>query len=126
MLRLHVPETSAHVSTRVTRRVPCYKEAVVRLASILVTAFLALSASGVGDLVFPELCPPGESSTTEDPGGCPATCVRCNCCAQPTDLFAAAPAAYRVVRVDYAPIAAPNLLLPESREILHVPKAFQG
>ena len=98
-----------------------YKLTVVRFATILVTVVLAFSASGVADLVLPEPCPPGESST-EDPGGCPATCVRCNCCAQPTDLFAASPAPYRVVRLDYAPVAASDVRVPESREILHVPK----
>jgi hypothetical protein len=94
---------------------------VLRSASRFLVLLLALGASGVPDLFIPEPCQIGESSTADD-GNCAATCVRCGCCAQPTDLFHARPTFFTLLRTDYAPVTVPDLLLPDAREILHVPK----
>lgn len=93
-----------------------------RLASLLLVALLAVSASGLPDLISLEPCAPGVESEL-DAGGCAATCVRCSCCAQPTDLFVAIPRLAGAATVSYPQASLPVLPLSESREILHVPKS---
>lgn len=94
---------------------------MLRLASRLLLVLIALSASGVPALIIPEPCEVGQASAADD-GNCAATCVRCGCCAHPTDLFDARPAFITLLRTDYAPVTSPALPLSDSREILHVPK----
>jgi len=98
-----------------------YKEAVLRLAFILAIGVLAVSTSGVLDLVVPERCAITESSTGDD-GACATTCVRCHCCAQSIEILATKLTAVRL-RMVTTPVSPINLILAGApAEILHVPK----
>jgi hypothetical protein len=94
---------------------------VSRLASLFLVGLLTVSASGLPELISLEPCVPGVAAAGDD-GGCTATCVRCSCCAHPTDLFVAIPSLSGAVIGIYP--QTPSLLvpLPESREIFHIPK----
>jgi hypothetical protein len=94
---------------------------VGRLASLFLVAILTLGASGVPELISLEPCAPGEVPTTED-GGCGALCVKCTCCAQPTDLFVAIANVISAPAPDYRQQPASIVPTPQSREILHIPK----
>ena len=55
-------------------------------AQFAFVALMAFSASGLADLAVPEPCQLVESTTQED-SECPATCVRCTCCAQSIEIL---------------------------------------
>lgn len=94
---------------------------MVRLAVIAVIGVLTLSTSGVLDLVVPEPCAITESADSDD-GACATTCVRCHCCAQSIEVFAAKLASVRLPLVTRS-VSASNLILAGApSEILHVPK----
>jgi hypothetical protein len=92
------------------------------LALIAVIGVLALSTSGVLDLVVAEPCAITESSASDD-GACATTCVRCHCCAQSIEVFAAKLLSVRLPLVTRS-VSPVNLVLAGApSEILHVPKA---
>lgn len=84
-------------------------------------AVLTLEASGVAQFLVPEPCTPLES--TREDQNCPATCVRCGCCAQPL-LPVNVPADTAVPRVlsERVFIAPAVIDDPAARDIAHVPK----
>lgn len=83
-------------------------------------AILLADASGVMAFVSPETCT-SVTDTVPD-GNCPALCVRCGCCAQPTVPGVAAPLA-TVETVSVIPVAyARTLTSGAPHDILHVPK----
>lgn len=91
----------------------------------LLTAFVALiavSTSGVIDLVVPEPCSIDEATNGQEDRDCAATCVRCNCCARSIEVAAVAVLSVRVS------IGAETFPIPEffssvsPADILHVPK----
>lgn len=94
---------------------------MTRVAYLVIVGCLALGASGVVDLVTPERCSPVESASADD-GNCPATCVRCNCCAQPTDLILPAPGESLQFRVVVGSVVVHFVLPASSSEIFHVPR----
>ncbi|MFN7981733.1 MAG: hypothetical protein U0Q11_07735 [Vicinamibacterales bacterium] len=83
-------------------------------------AILLADASGLMAFVSPETCT--SVTDTAPDGNCPALCVRCGCCAQPTVTAIAAPVAaietVTVVAVTYARA----LTSGAPHDILHVPK----
>ena len=98
-----------------------YKDAVGRLASVLVIGVLAVSTSGVLDLVVPEPCSITESAAGDD-GACAATCVRCHCCAQSIEILSTKMPSIRLP-LDTKSVSPSNLILVGApSEILHVPK----
>lgn len=87
-------------------------------------ALLIADASGITSLLEPEACSFASATDRGSDSGCPAFCVRCNCCSGPV-VQAIRPASTSLV----PPITnAPHALdaRPSSGvgpEILHVPKA---
>lgn len=83
---------------------------------------IAVSASGVLDLIVPEPCSINEASNGQEDGNCPATCVRCNCCTGSIEVAAVTVMSVRLsIAVDVFPI--PEFFSSASpAEILHVPR----
>lgn len=85
-------------------------------------ALIAVSTSGLMDLVVPEPCSIDEATNGQEDRDCAATCVRCNCCARSIEV-----AAVTVLSVRLS-ILAETFPIPEffssvsPAEILHVPK----
>ena len=97
------------------------KEAVNRFSQFALVALMGFSASGLADLAVPEPCQLVESTTEQD-SDCPATCVRCMCCAQSIEILTVRGVSTPVRFVADA-VAAPRSVLPgDTAEILHVPR----
>ena len=93
-----------------------------RVPVVLLVGFLVASVGGVLDCIVPEPCAIDESTSVPD-GACPATCVRCNCCAQsvetalkPAEVSVPFVSRAIVVLVEFLPLAVPQ-------DILHVPRS---
>jgi hypothetical protein len=93
---------------------------VLRILLCAIVTMLLADASGALAFVSPETC---TSVTDTNPDGtCPALCVRCGCCAQPT--VTAVPPLFvseervSAVTVDYAHL----LTVGSPHDILHVPR----
>jgi hypothetical protein len=86
-------------------------------------AFLISDVSGATELFTPEPCPAGVSDTQPD-GACPATCVRCSCCAQPAVYLQAGieELIQPVSPVPDVPASIARTLPP--LEVTHIPKSF--
>lgn len=91
-----------------------------RLALMLVVGLLAVSGSGVIDLLAAEPCSITESSSTQD--GCAATCVRCHCTRAVEPAVHLAMSDAPPLSAEWLPFTLP-VPLPIPHDILHVPKA---
>ncbi len=92
-----------------------------KLLRTLVVAVLALSASGVSEMITGEPCLSSEAQGRAD-GNCPPTCATCGCCAQAAEAVVLAIAvSSEFIVADVLPVI-PRLLKSEPGEILHVPK----
>lgn len=85
-------------------------------------ALIAVSTSGVMDLVVSEPCAIDEPANAQEDGNCAATCVRCNCCARSIEVAAVTPLSVHFsIPTETFPI--PDFFSSASpAEILHVPK----
>lgn len=92
-----------------------------RFIQFAFVALLALSASGLADLVVPEPCQLVEVAGQPD-SDCPATCVRCSCSPLAIEFLSARPASSPMFLVtESAPVR--KFILPGiPAEVLHVPK----
>lgn len=112
----------AGLRTRGSRREQfvLYRQSVFRLLLRAVFVILLADASGLMAFVSPEMCT-SVTDTVPD-GKCPALCVRCGCCAQPTVAAVAAPVAttevVAIVSIPYVRF----LTSGAPHDILHVPK----
>lgn len=97
-------------------------DGVRRFLLVTFVALIAVSTSGVMDLVVPEPCSIDEATNGQEDRDCAATCVRCNCCARSIEV-----AAVTILSVRLS-IGAKTFPIPEffssasPAEILHVPK----
>lgn len=92
-----------------------------RVIQFAFAAILVLSASGLADLAVPEPCQLVESTTQGD-ADCPATCVRCMCCAQSIEILTMRSVSTAVRVVDHAVLAREFVLPGNPSEVLHVPR----
>ena len=96
-----------------------------RLVLFLLVGFLAISSSGIVDLVAPEQCSFAEPVSSAPDGACAPTCARCHC----------ATAFELVVHFEVGDVLllSPEWLVPAGvipltspADILHVPKPTLG
>lgn len=93
---------------------------LLRILLRVVFAILLADASGLMAFVSPETCT--SATDTVPDGNCPALCVRCGCCAQPTVTASTAPVAI-IAAVTVVPVIYARTLTPGApHDILHVPK----
>ena len=93
----------------------------VSLVRLMFVALLAVSASGLADLVMAEPCQLMEATGQPD-SDCPATCVRCSCSPLAIELLSVRPASSPIALVA-EPVAVRKFILSGNpSEVLHVPK----
>ena len=91
-----------------------------RVLFLLIVGLLVGDAAGVDAFVFAERC---TSLTDEGPdNSCPALCVRCGCCAQPTVPAIAFPTAVILPDRLIAPVALGSVTQGAVPDVFHVPK----
>ena len=84
-------------------------------------AVMTVSSSGLLDLVLPESCAPVESGSPTDQD-CPATCVRCNCCAQGIEILSVDVTSRFIPMVNVALPVRELVQQGSPSDILHVPR----
>ena len=91
----------------------------MRLALVALVGFLAVSTSGLVDLLVPEPCAITES-TPDDHGDCGTACIRCHCGSPAIHFGALQLASQTLFPTDFeAPVQTAAAGIPS--EILHVP-----
>jgi hypothetical protein len=98
---------------------------VGRFTLFLLVGFLAISASGMVDLVAPEQCSFAEPVSSAPDGACPPTCVRCHC-ATAFDLAVHIEVGDALLLSSAWPVLASVIPLSSPGDILHVPKPTLG
>ena len=96
-----------------------------RFTLFLLVGFLAISASGIVDLVAPEQCSFAEPVSAAPDGACPPTCVRCHC-ATAFDLAVHFEVGDALLLSSEWPVPASVIPLSSPGDILHVPKPTLG
>jgi hypothetical protein len=94
---------------------------VRRLLLAFVVSVLALSATGVANVVVLEPCT-NESAAAPDDAACPPMCVTCGCCAQAVEPVTLTDAGTPQAPTTLATVPLPPLPMSEPRGILHVPR----
>jgi hypothetical protein len=98
------------------------KVGVRRFLLATFVALIAVSTSGVMDLVLPEPCSIDEVANGQEDGDCAATCVRCNCCARSIEVAAVTVLSVRLsIPAESSPFSQ-FFSSVSPADILHVPK----
>jgi hypothetical protein len=97
-----------------------YTKAVRRLFLLIVLGILAMDATGLEALVFPEPC--ASAQDTQPDGTCPPLCARCACGVQVIVPDLAASVTSPLVRQTFIDLYSRGIPRTVPAKIFHVPK----